>query len=73
MRITISIDEKMINELMQLEGVRNRSQAIRRAVEAYLRRRRIENFKKLAGSRLCDLDWQKMEQEEIQQLNRDEE
>jgi metal-responsive CopG/Arc/MetJ family transcriptional regulator len=57
MRTTIAIDEHLIEELMRVEGDVSRSEAIRRAVEDYLRRKRIDEFMSLAGSGLVDLDW----------------
>lgn len=70
MRTTINIDDKLMRELMQVERVSNRSEAIRRAVEGYLQFRRISRFKTLAGSHLSDLDWKQIEQEEMDELER---
>ncbi len=69
MRTTITIDDDLLSQLMQATRTANRSEAIRRAIEAYLRAVRRENFKKLAGSRLSDLDWKFMEARELDQLN----
>ena len=54
---------------MELGTFRSRSEAIRKAVEFYLHKRRLEGFKKLAGSQLCDLDWEQQEQDEIDRLS----
>ena len=65
MRTTIAIDEDLVEELMRVEGEVSRSEAIRRAVEDYLRRKRLEEFMKLGGSGLVDMDWQAAERQEM--------
>ena len=70
MRTTIGIDDQLIDELMQIEQGVSRSEAIRRAVEGYLKRKRIEQFMSLAGSGLVDLDWREAEQEELREIKR---
>ena len=70
MRTTIAIDEKLIEELMRIEGEVSRSEAIRRAIEDYLRRHRIEKFLDLANSNLVDLDWPKVKELEIRKVKR---
>lgn len=65
MRTTISIDEELIDELMRVEPRVSRSEAFRRAVKSHLTRKRIDEFMKLAGSRLVDLDWRDMERIEM--------
>ena len=49
MRTTITIDDKLVDELMRLEPADSRSDAIRRAVEAQVRQRKVADFMKLAG------------------------
>jgi metal-responsive CopG/Arc/MetJ family transcriptional regulator len=68
MRTTIAIDEKLIEELMRVEPGVSRSEAMRRAVEEHVRRRRIEQFMELAGSGLVDMDWREAEQLEMKKL-----
>ena len=70
MRTTIAIDEGLIEELMRVEGEVSRSEAIRRAVEDYLRRKRVEQFMTLAGKGLVDLDWREAERQEIRKVKR---
>ena len=66
MRTTISIDEELMNELMRAEPGVTRSEAVRRAISAYVRRKRIEAFKHLAGSHAVDLDWREMKRQSIE-------
>lgn len=66
MRTTISIDEALLDELMRAEGDVSRSEAVRRAVQSHLQRKRVDEFMALAGSRLVDLDWREMERVETE-------
>lgn len=66
MRTTISIDEDLMGDLMRAEPDVSRSEAVRRAVASHLRRKRLDEFMKLAGSRLVDLDWREMERIETE-------
>ena len=68
MRTTIAIDEQLVEELMRVEGKVSRSEAIRRAVEDYLRRKRVDEFMTLAGSKLIDLDWKQVERGELRKV-----
>ena len=70
MRTTITVDDDLIDELMRVEPDVSRSEAIRRAIHDYLHRRRVEGFMKLAGSRLVDLDWRKVERQELDDVRR---
>jgi len=49
MRTTITIDDKLVDELMRLEKSGSRSDAIRRAVEERIRQRKVAAFLALAG------------------------
>ena len=70
MRTTISIDEELVAELMRAEPDVSRSEALRRAVKSHLRRKRVDAFMKLAGSRLVDLDWREMERIDMEDAER---
>ena len=70
MRTTIAIDEKLIDELMRIEPGISRSEAMRKAVEDYVRRKRLDEFMGLAGSRLVDLGWREAERLELRKLKK---
>jgi len=53
---------------MRVESGVSRSEAIRRAIQDYLRRKRVDAFMKLAGSRLVDLDWREAERQELEEV-----
>ena len=70
MRTTIAIDETLVDELMRVEPGVSRSEAMRKAVEAHVRRKRLEEFMSLAGSHLVDLSSKDAERLEIRKLKR---
>lgn len=70
MRTTIAVDDELLDELMRAEPDVSRSEAIRRAIHDYLRRRRVQDFMKLAGSRLVNLDWRTAERQELEDVRR---
>ena len=72
MRTTIAIDDDLLGELMQTEGDVSRSEAIRRAIQSYLRQRREDDFMRLAGSRLVDLDWRTPERQDLDKARQSE-
>ena len=70
MRTTIAIDEELIVELMRVEPNVSRSEAMRKAIEDYVRRKRVDEFMSLAGSGLVDMDWREAEQHELTKLKK---
>ena len=70
MRTTIALDDIMLDELMQAEPGVSRSEAIRRAIQSYLRQRREAEFMRLAGSGLVDLDWRVAERQDLDEARR---
>jgi metal-responsive CopG/Arc/MetJ family transcriptional regulator len=72
MRATIAIDEELMNELMRAEKGVSRSEAVRRAVKDYVRRKRVAAFKRLAGSHIVDFDWREMRRHSVEEAQEDE-
>jgi metal-responsive CopG/Arc/MetJ family transcriptional regulator len=70
MRTTIAIDEELMAELMRVEESVSRSEAVRRAIKDYVYRKRVDEFMKLAGSKLVDLDWREAERIEMEDEER---
>ena len=68
MRTTINIDDDLIGELMRVEPGATRSEAMRKAVDDYVRRKRLDAFRGLAGSGLVDMDWRAAERLELGKL-----
>jgi Arc/MetJ family transcription regulator len=48
-RTTISIDEKMFDQLMELAGTNNKTEAVNKAITSFIRQERLMRFKKLRG------------------------
>ncbi len=48
-RTTISIDEKTFEQLLQLAGTENKTEAVNKAITAFIRQERLTRFKKLRG------------------------
>lgn len=50
MRTTLDIDEKLLEEVLKLTGEKSKSRAVCKAVEEYIRRKRIEELRQMAGT-----------------------
>ena len=56
MRTTITIDQGMLDELVEATGEKSKSAALNRAVEEYLRREKLQNLKEAwLGNRIEDV------------------
>lgn len=55
-RMTVTIDEELIEEAREVMGVATKSEAIRTALEESLRRRRLQSALEHAGKVELDLD-----------------
>ncbi|MDA1348201.1 MAG: type II toxin-antitoxin system VapB family antitoxin [Chloroflexi bacterium] len=49
MRTTLNVDDAVLDEVVKLTGEKNKSKAVNKALEEYLRRRRIAELKEMAG------------------------
>lgn len=70
MRTTIAIDDKLMGELMRAEKGVSRSEAVRRAIDAYVYHKRVDEFIKFAQTRPVDMDWREMERIEMKDAER---
>ncbi len=66
MRTTLDIPDSLFKELLRVTGERNKTKAICIALEDYIRSRRKESLLALSGKVKFDLDWQKMEEMELE-------
>ncbi len=66
MRTTLNIPDSLINDLLRVTGERNKNKAICIALGDYIRSRRKEKLLALSGKVEVDLDWQKMEEMELE-------
>lgn len=68
MRTTLEIDEKLIGQVMGLTGEKSKGKAVSKALEEYVRRRRIEELRSMAGKIELVDNWQEMEELEIEEM-----
>ena len=68
MRTTLAIDEKLLGEAMKCTGEKTRTAVVNRGLEELIRRKKIEGLLALEGKIHIDLDWQKMEEEELEAM-----
>ncbi len=66
MRTTISVDEQTFETLMHLVGTANKTEAVKVAIDEFIRRERLKRFKALRGK----VDIMSNEEIEAAQLER---
>ncbi len=66
MRTTISVDEQTFETLMHLSGTTNKTEAVKVAIDEFIRRERLKRFKALRGK----VDIMSNEEIEAAQLER---
>lgn len=72
MRTTLSLDDKLITELMAVTGARTKTEAIHLAIAEFLRKKKVEGLLALEGKVHLDLDWRELEELELKaQAERD--
>ncbi len=49
MRVTLVIDEKLITEVEKLTGEKSKGKAVNKALTEYVRRRKIDELRSMAG------------------------
>jgi len=60
MRTSLNIDDDMLNEVMKITGVENRSEAIRIALASYLKQQRKNKILALRGNVDIEDNWQQL-------------
>jgi hypothetical protein len=65
MRATLNLPDPLIEDLLKVSGQRKKTKAICLAIEDYIRRCRKEKLLSLGGKIDIDLDWQKLEEQEL--------
>ena len=67
MRTTMSLDERLLKELMEVTGAKSRTEAIHTAISELIRRKKLEELKALSGKiRIAD-NWQELEELELKE------
>ncbi len=65
MRTTLSLDDRLIKELMEVTGAKTKTEAIHLAISEFIRRKKIEGLLALEGKVHLDLDWRELEELEL--------
>lgn len=65
MRTTINIADELLKDVMKQTKAKTKTEAITNALEEFIRRKRMSEIKSLFGKIEFDLDWKKLEQEEL--------
>lgn len=60
-RFSVTVDPKLLEELMNLSGARSKREAIERALVEFVRHRRLEELEELAGSDLVEMSVEELE------------
>ncbi|MBI2467449.1 MAG: type II toxin-antitoxin system VapB family antitoxin [Candidatus Rokubacteria bacterium] len=67
MRTTMSLDDRLVKELMRVTGAKTRTAAIHLAISEFVRRKKLEGLKALTGKiRIAD-HWQELEEIELKE------
>jgi Arc/MetJ family transcription regulator len=60
MRLSISVDPELLEEVRRLAKVRTKREAIERALQAFVRQHRLRELQALAGSGLVEMDLEEL-------------
>lgn len=70
MRATLNIPDSLIDDLVKETKAKTKTQAITRAIEDYLQKRRYEKLIALQGKLDLEDNWREMETLELEELGR---
>jgi Arc/MetJ family transcription regulator len=65
MRTTINIQDDLMEALLAQTKAKTKTKAIELSIREYIERKSIENIVSLSGKINIDSDWQKMEEDEL--------
>jgi len=65
MRTTINIQDDLMEALLAQTKAKTKTKAIELSIKEYLEKKSIENIVALSGKINIDSDWQKMEEDEL--------
>jgi hypothetical protein len=70
MRVTLNIPDNLIEDLVKETGAKTKTLAITKAIEDYLKKRRLEKLLSLQGKLDLEDNWKEMEAYEMEELKR---
>lgn len=65
MRTTLDVDERLLEEASKLMGEKSKSKAVNKILEEYIRRRKIDELRALAGHIDLVDNWRELEELEL--------
>jgi Arc/MetJ family transcription regulator len=65
MRTTLNINDDIIKSVLELSGAKNRSQAVNKVLEDYVREKQIENLLRLKGKLHLGNNWKELREMEL--------
>ncbi|MFN3740322.1 MAG: type II toxin-antitoxin system VapB family antitoxin [Thermodesulfovibrionales bacterium] len=65
MRATLNIPDELLSEVQKLSGEKSKTKAIVKAMEEFIRQKKIQKLIALKGKVKIDYDWKKEEEQEI--------
>ena len=65
MRTSINIQDDLMNELLARSKAKTKTKAVELAIKDYLEKKSIEDLISLSGKINIDMDWQKEEEDEL--------
>jgi len=60
MRTTLNIDDDLLDQVMQYTESSNRSEAVRRALKAYIRQQELRRARAMRGTMEIDETWREL-------------
>ena len=72
MRTTMSLDDALIKELLDVTGARTKTEAIHLAISDFIRRKKLQGLKALSGKIHIADDWQAREELELKEQEKQE-
>ncbi len=70
MRTTMDLDETLVDEVVELTGEKKRGKAVNVALLEFIRTKRLEQLRALAGHIDLDYDWEEEERKELEDQER---
>ncbi|HEV8575216.1 MAG TPA: DUF2191 domain-containing protein [Dehalococcoidia bacterium] len=70
MRTTVNLDPELLAEILQDTGERDRGRALNKVMTEYIRQRKIEQLRSLRGKLDIRDEWEKWEEEELEDMKR---
>lgn len=68
MRTTLELDEKALDEVRKLTGEKNKGKAVNLALAEYIRRRKLDDLRKLLGTLELEDNWRELEELELAEM-----